>query len=244
MTKCLRRRCAGWGALEIDAVPWEQTSLIALGRLAFFRYPVQLAANVAGNGLGRAATHFGFWVHDRALGGTMWTRPRRVAAPCGDLRDLPQLGRGRRARRGAQQPRPRSRKAGIRSVSRCDRSRPCRISAGATRRHQRRDRQPHGDRGSSSRGPLAGQLAPRRDTRERPPPSRGAHRDPHHHFALRSCASTAQARICPRPLPFPARAAKIRVPDDAARRGQPLFAAQCARCHVPPRSAARPCLSR
>lgn len=68
------RPAAGFAALEIDAVPWEEAPLVELGRRAFFEYPVQLMPFAAAGLTGpEAPAHYGLWSADGQVGGLVWT---------------------------------------------------------------------------------------------------------------------------------------------------------------------------
>ena len=65
---------AGFTALDIDTVPWDETALVELGRRAFFEYPVQIAAFAAAALVSpEAPAHYGLWSAEGQLGGLVWT---------------------------------------------------------------------------------------------------------------------------------------------------------------------------
>ena len=224
-----------WGALEIDAVPWEQTSLIALGRRAFFQYPMQLVANVAqAMGSGERATHYGFWVHDRALGSTMWTKvpvgpplPAVTCATCHSSVVGDELVEGR------NNPDLDLERLGFEAVQDATGIDPAAFRPG---------RLDVTDDGIDNPTAIADLRAVRWQV--------NLHRAATLENGLIPLAvrietliitSLSEAVRPPRKLAFALalylsqlEPRKIRAPDDAAQRGQPLFAAQCARCHIPP----------
>jgi len=76
-----------WTNIDVDGVPWEEVSLIALGRRAFFQYPLQLVSSLQ-QALGEPAraAFYGLWVHEGAVAATVWTAvptgPPRAALTC------------------------------------------------------------------------------------------------------------------------------------------------------------------
>jgi mono/diheme cytochrome c family protein len=79
-----------WNSLSIDDVAWDEDALIRLGRAAFFRYPLQMIPSLA-QAMGSAdrGASYGLWVHEGALGATVWAqvpsgapRPAVTCATC------------------------------------------------------------------------------------------------------------------------------------------------------------------
>ncbi len=63
-----------WSPLSIEDVPWQAEALLALGREAFFRYPIQASQPALRVVSGAAIPpSYGFWADGSRLGGIVWT---------------------------------------------------------------------------------------------------------------------------------------------------------------------------
>jgi mono/diheme cytochrome c family protein len=220
-----------FGALDLESVPWEEDALLELGQEAFFEYPVQVSPYLRqAFAIPDGAAHYGLWVGGEELAATRWTElprglydPAVTCATCHATTDGGQVVAGRNNadldvgaltadHAGAP---PGSWGPGRVDVTADHLENPTAIADLRAVRSQTRLQRA----ATVQNGLIA--LAVRTETliitslgeAARPPRELA--------FAL----ALYLWRLEPEPL---------RAPDAASRRGEPLFAAHCARCHVPP----------
>ncbi len=88
---------SGWGALDVEGTPWERSALIALGREAFFSYPISSGLLSAALRSPEGPARYGLWVDDAGqVGGLVWSEQARgergLSATCATCHAAPAPG--------------------------------------------------------------------------------------------------------------------------------------------------------